>query len=129
VISERQVRAQVRALAPQQHPLSHGPAGQLELVGDLADLPVGARAAILILRCDPGVIIGDFTARVAAGARIGRPASWPWSVEHRRSLRAERGDAFVRAPQADVRAGRDACASQRVLPAGQQLLERHAAFR
>jgi hypothetical protein len=47
-VGERQLRYGVRALAPDDHPRALRPAGQLEVLGDLADLPVGPRVAVLI---------------------------------------------------------------------------------
>ena len=48
VVGEGQLRAGVRALAPDDHPRALRPAGQVEMLGDLADLPVRARVPVLI---------------------------------------------------------------------------------
>jgi len=58
VIGERELRARVRALAAHEHARPLWPAGQVEAVGDLCDLPVGARAAVLLDRANP-VLSGD----------------------------------------------------------------------
>ena len=42
VIGERQLRAGMRALASDDHPRAVGPAGQVQVLGELTDLPVGA---------------------------------------------------------------------------------------
>ena len=40
VVGERQLRAGVRALAADDHPRALRPGGQVDVVGDLDDLPV-----------------------------------------------------------------------------------------
>ncbi len=55
-IGEGQLRPGVRALAAHDHPRTLRPAGQVELLGDLGDLPVGALGLVLVDRCDPGGI-------------------------------------------------------------------------
>jgi hypothetical protein len=50
VVAERQLRAGMRALTPDQEPGSGGPGRQVEPLGDLADLPVGALGAGLVKR-------------------------------------------------------------------------------
>ena len=63
-IGERELRAGMGALAADEHARPGGPAGQIEQVGDLTDLPVGPVAAVLIDRANPGVI-GDLGDRAA----------------------------------------------------------------
>jgi hypothetical protein len=50
MVGEGELRAGVRALAPDDHTRPSRPARQIEVAGDLADLPVRARAAVLIKR-------------------------------------------------------------------------------
>jgi hypothetical protein len=56
MVGERELRAGVRALAPDDHPRALGPAAQIEELGDLAHLPVGAIRPVLIDRRDPGAL-------------------------------------------------------------------------
>jgi hypothetical protein len=55
-IAERQLRAGVRALAAHQHARARRPAADVQLFGELADVPVGALAGVLIDRRDPSFI-------------------------------------------------------------------------
>src|ERR1035437_8778416 len=54
MVGERQLRAGVRTLAPDDQPGPLRPAGQIDRVGDLTDLAVLARRAVLVKRWDPG---------------------------------------------------------------------------
>jgi len=63
-IGEAQLGAGVRAFAAHEHPRTGWPAGQVEVLGDLSDLAVGPRAAVLIQRANPAVI-GDLKDRLA----------------------------------------------------------------
>jgi hypothetical protein len=56
----------VRAFAPHEHPRTGRPAVELELVGDLADMPVWALAVVLVDRRDPGTV-GDLEDRGSDG--------------------------------------------------------------
>jgi hypothetical protein len=51
----------VRALTPDEHPRPGRPCGEVEVCGDLCDLSVVSRAAVLVDRRDPGVVgdLGD----------------------------------------------------------------------
>jgi hypothetical protein len=66
VVGEGQLRAGVRALAADDHPRAWRPAGQVQVVGDLTDLPVGARVSVLVRGADP-VVLGDLKDRGADG--------------------------------------------------------------
>jgi hypothetical protein len=48
VVGERQLRAGMGAFASDDHPRALGPAAQVEVLGDLADLSVGALLPVLI---------------------------------------------------------------------------------
>jgi len=50
--------AGVRALAPDDHPRALRPSCEINVLGDLCDLPVGALGVVLIHGSDPGVIGG-----------------------------------------------------------------------
>jgi hypothetical protein len=56
MVGERQLRAGVRTLAPDDQPGPLRPAGQIDHVGDLTDLAVVARRGVLVKRWDPGVL-------------------------------------------------------------------------
>jgi hypothetical protein len=56
VVGEAQLGTGVRTLAAHDHPRIRRPAGQVEGIGDLGDLPVGALGAVLIERCNPGIL-------------------------------------------------------------------------
>ena len=64
VVGEGELRAGMRALAADDHPRPGRPALQIEVAGDLSDLPVGTRAAVLLKRWDP-VSVRDFEDRGA----------------------------------------------------------------
>ena len=66
VVGEGQLRAGMRALATDQDPRARGPGLEVEPVGDLGDLPVGALAAVLIERTNP-VLVRDVDDRGADG--------------------------------------------------------------
>ena len=64
VVGEGELRAGMRALAADDHPRPGRPALQIEVAGDLGDLSVGTRAAVLLKRRDP-VSVRDFEDRGA----------------------------------------------------------------
>jgi hypothetical protein len=66
VIGEAQLRAGVRAFAAHDHARPVRPAAQIELVGDLDDVPVRPRRSVLVDRANP-VLIGDLQDRGADG--------------------------------------------------------------
>ena len=66
MVGETQLRAGVGALAADDHARPGRPAVQLQQIGDLADLPVGPWAAVLVQRAHP-VLIGDLEDRFADG--------------------------------------------------------------
>ena len=62
VIGKGELRAGMRAFAPDDHARAVRPAGQVEVLGDLTDLAVGAGMTVLIERADP-VLLGDLEDR------------------------------------------------------------------
>jgi hypothetical protein len=82
-VAERQLRAGMRALAPDEDPGPGGPGRQVESLGDLADLPVGALGAGLVKRARPALAgcledrgadrFGDLVADGEPDLRLARP--------------------------------------------------------
>jgi hypothetical protein len=66
VVCEGELRAELRALAPDDLPGPFGPGAQVDEVGDLGDLLVGPLAAVLVERRHPG-FLGRFEDRGANG--------------------------------------------------------------
>jgi hypothetical protein len=56
VVGEGQLRARVRALAPDDHPRTFGPAREIKVLGDLGDVAVWPLRSVLIDRANPAVI-------------------------------------------------------------------------